>query len=664
MRSRILVGALALCLAVAAFAQDYDTVPRDGLVAEYLLDGNCDDTSGNGLHGDDNGLYGAVDRFGRSDGAMEFDGYSWMTVPDDDAFDFGTGAFSVAVWVKGDTDLGTDNDDYFVGRYENDSVPGWALKERDGGSALLTTDSDSNWEQTFVSTLVDDGSWHFVVATRDWDGEKSIYIDGELVEQYAADCKDVSNDLDLLVGRNPMGDVNMTGYLDDLRIYDRLLSGSEVLALYGSAGSAAIPRDGLVAEWLLDGDCYDTSGNGLDGDDNGLYPAADRFGNQGGAMEFDGYSWMTVPDDDSFDFGYDAFTVAFWIKAPLDVGTDQDDYIVSKYVDDATSGWTVKERDGGIALLSNGGDYDWEQTFVSTLIDDDEWHSVVVVREDDGTKSIYIDGEQVESYAADSQYLDNDSDLFIGHNPKDDVNITGVLDEVRIWNRALDSAEIAAVSGGGGAVAYEEGGLVAEYLLDGNADDNSGNGLDGVNKGAKAAQNRFGQNGKAMDFNGNAYIYVPDDDRLDFGTGPFSVAFWVRGRTDLGTDSDDYLVSKYVSDSTPGWSVKERDGGPALLTTDAEGDWEQTFSETLVDNNKWNFVVATRARDGTKSIWINGEEILNYYADPKDVSNDEDLFIARDGMDEYNATCRLDDIRIYDKCLSEDEIYELYNEGK
>lgn len=37
-------------------------VPRDGLVAEYLFDGNANDSSGNGNHGDVNGAVPTDDR--------------------------------------------------------------------------------------------------------------------------------------------------------------------------------------------------------------------------------------------------------------------------------------------------------------------------------------------------------------------------------------------------------------------------------------------------------------------------------------------------------------------------------------------------------------------------------------------------------------------------
>ena len=49
-------------------------ITRDKLVAEYLFNGNADDTSGNGFHGIVKGATPGPDRFGRSNSAYTLDG--------------------------------------------------------------------------------------------------------------------------------------------------------------------------------------------------------------------------------------------------------------------------------------------------------------------------------------------------------------------------------------------------------------------------------------------------------------------------------------------------------------------------------------------------------------------------------------------------------------
>lgn len=61
-----------------------DTVPGEGLVAYYPLDGNAEDASGKGNNGNVHGAVPAPDRFGRPAGALRFNGVaSYVQVPDD-----------------------------------------------------------------------------------------------------------------------------------------------------------------------------------------------------------------------------------------------------------------------------------------------------------------------------------------------------------------------------------------------------------------------------------------------------------------------------------------------------------------------------------------------------------------------------------------------------
>ena len=56
-------------------------ITRDGLIAEYLFNGNANDTSGNGFHGVVQGATPAADRFGNPNSAYAFDGKNdWIVV--------------------------------------------------------------------------------------------------------------------------------------------------------------------------------------------------------------------------------------------------------------------------------------------------------------------------------------------------------------------------------------------------------------------------------------------------------------------------------------------------------------------------------------------------------------------------------------------------------
>lgn len=69
-------------------------------------------------------------------------------------------------------------------------------------------------------------------------------------------------------------------------------------------------------------------------------------------------------------------------------------------------------------------------------------------------------------------------------------------------------------------------GLVAYYPFAGNANDESGNGMNGSVTSAVLTADRFGRANSAYQFSGTSYILVAYDSRLNFA-GDFTVSCWV-----------------------------------------------------------------------------------------------------------------------------------------
>lgn len=430
-------------------------------------------------------------------------------------------------------------------------------------------------------------------------------------------------------------------------------------------GDPRVPRSGLVAEWLFDGDARDTGGGGLNGVVTGAKPTEDRFGRAGKAYKFEGSDYIKVASAPALNFGKGAFTVAFWLKTSGDCGNSSDDYFISKYRDDKTHGWSIKEREAGLALLTN--EADWDQTFADRKINDGGWRFMVVTRKADGQKLVYVDSAKVLDYKAASHDVSNDQELLFGRDAMDNWNAKCSLDDVRFYNRALSEAEIEALfrengwSGKAGAPAVPRSGLVAEYLFNGDAKDSGGSGLDGTVVGAKPAANRFGKSGMALQFDGKELVKVPSKPALNFGKGDFSVSFWIKTEGDCGSGSHDYFVAKYTTDSGNGWSIKESEGAIGLLTT--SGTWDQKFQDKKINDGKWRHIVAVRRSDGHKSVYCDGERTLDYDIAVNDVSNDTDLVFGRNEPYNSYAKCLLDDVRIYNRVLSQDEVKVLFAEG-
>ena len=102
-----------------------------------------------------------------------------------------------------------------------------------------------------------------------------------------------------------------------------------------------------------------------------------------------------------------------------------------------------------------------------------------------------------------------------------------------------------------------ENGLIAYYPFNGNANDESGNGNDGTVNGATLAADRNGKTGKAYSFDGDDYIEVSDNDKLNAGEN-FALSVWY---TVEGPSDNDYGTIIGKDGRNSGWWLStERSG--------------------------------------------------------------------------------------------------------
>jgi hypothetical protein len=231
----------------------------DGLVAYYPFDGNADDQSG---HGYDGTVYGATltsDRFGTPGSAYLFDGIDdYISVDYTSAFQLP--AITLSVWVcptinlsaatsvksivtRGE-DFSTDHAAFSL------SVMYPASTLANGVSVHYETNTDSD---RFFDTSVYPAAatWTHLVASRDTDGLLTIYSDGLMIGQWSSTPDPATDCLqDLVIGgywyvtNSTTASLTncFTGAIDDITIYDRVLSPNEL-----SSPSLAVPAPGALA---------------------------------------------------------------------------------------------------------------------------------------------------------------------------------------------------------------------------------------------------------------------------------------------------------------------------------------------------------------------------------------------------------------------------------
>ena len=99
---------------------------------------------------------------------------------------------------------------------------------------------------------ISDDKWHHIAVTRERkSGLKTIYIDGveDVSEEQGPDLS-VSNTIDVTLGGNPEGlQYCFEGLLDDMAVYDRVLSRNEIQSIMNSGFQAVGPTGKLTTTW-------------------------------------------------------------------------------------------------------------------------------------------------------------------------------------------------------------------------------------------------------------------------------------------------------------------------------------------------------------------------------------------------------------------------------
>jgi len=298
-----------------------------------------------------------------------------------------------------------------------------------GGTTLQSTD------------VLDDGDWHYVTAVKS-SSTVSLYIDGELVDQ-DADTTGVESSLDVVLGRQgkTIGQDYFSGAIDKVTLYGTALSATDISVLFG-----------LVGHWRLD----ETSGT----------TAADstNYGNDGtlyGGFSFDSASVSPgqVADALEFDGGNDyidtnmasnlatSITMTMWFKSD-DAGSIGNDYVAQRFITQrrasSSSRLTLGINNNRVAVYwYDGGDALQEAT---TTVAAGQWYHAAVTY-DGSTVRLYINGVEDGNWPESNMAAPSTDTCQIGCQYSGTRHFDGVLDDVRIYDRALCSDEIAQLPG-------------------------------------------------------------------------------------------------------------------------------------------------------------------------------------------------------------------------
>ena len=405
---------------------------KNGLLAHYPFNGDAQDHSGQQNHGTANGTSPTANRYGHVEEALAFD-HDYVTTTD--LSKVLTDQLTVTGWLYRNQDAsGTD-------QVFEALTNVWELfLETNGNSERLQLHHSGDQRLNVLSNVIPKERW-FHFATVISPSEQSIYIDGKLVQSVPHKGK-LEIRTAFRIGRDYEAKIQYwNGAMDDFRIYGRALNEKDIVALRDLNDDMVNLNAGLVAHYPYSGDASDHSGNGNDGKVTGATLAQDRFGMSDSSYAFDGKDDHVFADIENWTGDY---TLALWVKADE---ASQQRYcsLINGYDKTPSSKDTCQ-------IHTSGGIFPTYQFFSgnaeSFATVRNEWqHLTVTVNK--RVVRFYENGEKVYSQELEGGEANKFSNIIIGRNRNRDRHFEGIIDDIYVYNRAVNDAEVERLFNGG-----------------------------------------------------------------------------------------------------------------------------------------------------------------------------------------------------------------------
>jgi hypothetical protein len=632
------------------------------LKAFYKLD-NSLDSSGNEI---DLILQNSNATFisGKVGNAIEILGNDWLTSGTRHELSQG---FTVSCWVNinssnslrpavsqwqggyGAFYIGTANEQYVFATCHDQDVanPTWLY----GGTAALN-------------------QWVHMVGVYDGTTEK-LYINGSLIASQSTNALADSSVGDFKIASlDAGGEFVFDGIIDAVGLWDRALNTEEVAALYNSGTGVELTvtptvalTNGLEAFYKLDS-VSDSSGNNRALTNNGgVSFSSGKVGNAADFLTGKSLS-QTSP------FSSPEFTVAGWVKIShtetklTSWWGGYEDSIISLCNDinntDSSPMFEVCYMSEGAAGQDEFGDRlrlwnGQSQFFAGSTVGDGQWH-FFAVRVKGNTWKMRVDS--YDNLMTSYSLADQPSNLFLrmGRARGETDNLEGSIDAVGIWNRALNSAEIAALYNSGTGVELTvtlpvnlNSGLQAFYKLD-DTSDSSGNGYTLTNNGNPTFST--GKVGNAVQTSEEDYLVVP--------SGLFN------------NINDEFTISAFLNinqTSIDKWSTWGFFDFGSLVEMGVEnGQLRANFFGPNVYSgiqeiaNEW-INIAVTASAGTLRMYRNGSLVASTQAGTKENASLNVGFLGGNSWSPGYFDGQIDAVGIWNRALNNAEIAALYNSG-
>ena len=617
--------------------------------AAYPLDGSSADLSGN-YSGTDTSVTYTSGYFGQS---ASFNGTSSVITLPGNMLNSLT-AISISTWVYRQTGS-SDDYEYIMsgGTLASGKTYGIAIRD-DGGSAdnkFYFYDGLSSYNS---NTICSYNTWYNVCIT--WAGtQMNFYINGVLDSTHTVgNCSFASSGNTNKIGEYYYnGNFEFSGLIDQVRLFNKAISASEVTTLYKEIG----PHNGTPTGVDFGVGGKSLYGARFNGTNSYIYASNSV---QQPTTNFSVSVWSKWNSKPSGSVGLVGnFKTGISPQVGFAIAKENNENVFSFHADG-----TANSKGGKVLGTTN---------FVTG-----EWYHTVGTYDGSNVK-IYVNGTLEGTVAYTATPGTTDQPLVIGrwYGNYSGYYHNGQIDQVRIFNKAISAAEVSKLYGNGaGEIPCKHTATttnnnypvtnVAYYKLDNSAIDETGS-YTGTESNIEY---RFGRYGQAAVFNGSSSkIVLPNSSLGITDASNFSFSCWFK----TNSSSQDNQALIWTNGSNAGARF-----GLGINSTSQGGDTSVYFgigtsSFTYINSgtgafiaNTWVHVVGIKSSTTGMSLYV--DNVLKATntgatgAASTTATGDNRLGGYKTTAESSWFNGSIDQVRMFSSALDSDQVTKLYNE--
>jgi hypothetical protein len=395
----------------------------------------------------------------RGHAVVQFDGDDALTISAADNPLAGAGDFTVFAVIRANTAGSAGTNWWQNSGIVDMDVPGdatdWGLVLDGSGRVGAGLGSAAGNNATLYSSTagLNDGKAHILAMTHTGTSLKVFVDSAEVGTATGSAAARLANAI--AIGRIQSGGPFFTGDVAEIRLYQGGMNATAVATVSAELSSIYRPLPNYRQTVLNHSPAhyYRLS------EATSTVPAADEMGTNPGtyngspavgqvgalpldsnkAVQFDGSNdYVRINNTTALDF-----TLEAWIKTSAASTTGSQAYqgngILWSDVGGGASDFVMAILNNQLSFFDGGSDSSANGT---RILNNNQWHHIVAVRDGGGQNKIYVDGVLDGTTGAGNVVLSSNPNIHIGANTLDNRYFNGLIDEVAIYNRLLTDNEV------------------------------------------------------------------------------------------------------------------------------------------------------------------------------------------------------------------------------